>query len=219
MTTKQEKNSKVALICWSELHEKENHEYEKQLQKKNAFDALHSKVQALKDLNLPPEKWNQAQLKIMLRWYKRDGDDKLPTKKVDQLARYYETCNRGDQQAPTLASDPLVQHDTSEPPPLPTNKRSRGQHVDGKDEEEEPVILLGNDDEEEPAILLGYDDEEELAILLGDDDEEELAILLGNNYDVIQHQRNSEQHSDDERELAILLAGGMRQDVADIMAV
>jgi len=64
-----------------------------------------------------------------------------------------------------------------------------------------------------------YDDEEELAILLGDDDEEELAILLGNNYDVIQHQRNSEQHSDDERELAILLAGGMRQDVADITAV
>jgi hypothetical protein len=195
MTTKQEKNSKVALICWSELHEKENHEYEKQLQKKNAFDALHSKVQALKDLNLPPEKWNQVQLKIMFRWYKRDGDDKLPTKKVDQLARYYETCNRGDQQASTLPSDPLVQHDTSEPPPLPTNKRSRGQHVDGKDEEEEPVILLG------------------------DDDEEELAILFGNNYDVIQHQRNSEQHSDDERELAILLAGGMRQDVADITAV
>jgi hypothetical protein len=38
------------------VNEKENHEYEKQLQKKYISDALHAKVQAIKDLNLPPEK-------------------------------------------------------------------------------------------------------------------------------------------------------------------
>ncbi len=39
-----------------------------------------------------PEKWNQTQLKTILWWYKRAGDDKLPTKKQEQVARSYETC-------------------------------------------------------------------------------------------------------------------------------
>jgi hypothetical protein len=79
-------------------------------------------------LNLPPEELNQTQLKIMLQWYKRAGYDKLPTLKQDQLARYYETCHRGDLEAPPLPLFPSaarneLQHDNVsvlEAPPPPT---------------------------------------------------------------------------------------------------
>jgi hypothetical protein len=81
---------------------KEQMEYDKQLKKKDDYDALSSKVQAIRLLNLPPERLNQAQLKIMLRWYRRDGDEKLPTKKQDQVARFYATSNREDLPAPQL---------------------------------------------------------------------------------------------------------------------
>jgi hypothetical protein len=53
----------------------------------------------------------------MLCWYKRQGDDKLPTKKQDQLARYYATCNHGDLEAPPLPI--LPDRADLEPPPLP----------------------------------------------------------------------------------------------------
>jgi hypothetical protein len=61
------------------VQEKEHHEFNKQLQRKDSYNALHAKVQEIENSNLPPEKWNQRQLKIMLCWYKREGDDKLPT--------------------------------------------------------------------------------------------------------------------------------------------
>jgi hypothetical protein len=40
--------------------------------------------------------------KNLLRWYRRDGDEKLPTKKQDQVARFYATSNREDLPAPQL---------------------------------------------------------------------------------------------------------------------
>jgi hypothetical protein len=45
---------------------KEQREYDKQLQKKNEFDALMAKVQAVKALNVPPEQWTQVQLRVMM---------------------------------------------------------------------------------------------------------------------------------------------------------
>jgi len=38
------------------VQEKENREYSRQVQKKDSYNALHAKVQAIKDLNLPPER-------------------------------------------------------------------------------------------------------------------------------------------------------------------
>jgi hypothetical protein len=70
--------------------EKENKKYYK---KKDEYDALHAKVQEIRRLNLPSEKWTQAQLKVMLRWFKRPDDPKLPTRKQDQHARYAEVCS------------------------------------------------------------------------------------------------------------------------------
>ncbi len=61
-------------------------EYKKRLKTKNEYDTLCAQVQAVKDLNLPPDKWNQAQLRTIVKWCKKDGNEKLPSKKQDQLA-------------------------------------------------------------------------------------------------------------------------------------
>ncbi len=70
--------------------------------KTDEFDALMTKVQAVKALNTPPEQWTQVQLRVMLRWLKQDGDDKILTRKLDQLVRYYATCNHEDHLPPLL---------------------------------------------------------------------------------------------------------------------
>jgi hypothetical protein len=45
-----------------------------QLRKKDEYDTLFAKVEMIKALHLPSEQLNQTQLKIMLRWYRWDGD-------------------------------------------------------------------------------------------------------------------------------------------------
>ncbi len=110
------------------VNAKELSEYNRRLKKKDEYDTLCAKVEGIKALNLPPERLNLTQLKIMLRWYKQDGDQSLPTKKQDQLTRYYETCNRGDLPPPLLPQPfSLVQNDMMPLPddlvplPLPPN--------------------------------------------------------------------------------------------------
>jgi hypothetical protein len=56
--------------------------------KKKEYDELLAKVQQVRGLNILPNKWTQAQLRIMLKWLKWDGDEKIPSKKQDQLTRY-----------------------------------------------------------------------------------------------------------------------------------
>ncbi len=64
-------------------------------------------MQEIKGQNLTIEKLNQDQLKFMIRWYRRDGDDKVPTKKQDQITRYAATCSREDMQPPEPSDDLL----------------------------------------------------------------------------------------------------------------
>ena len=40
------------------------------------------------------DRWSKNDLKIMVSWFKRPGDSKLPTKKSKLKARYELTCNR-----------------------------------------------------------------------------------------------------------------------------
>jgi len=70
--------------------------------RKNKYDELLAKVEQVRGLNLPPDKWTQAQLKIMVRWSKRDGDEKISSRKQDQLTRYYETCHHEDLLPPEI---------------------------------------------------------------------------------------------------------------------
>jgi hypothetical protein len=53
--------------------------------RKNKYDELLAKVEQVRGLNLPPDKWTQAQLKVMVRWLKRNGDEKISSRKQDQL--------------------------------------------------------------------------------------------------------------------------------------
>ena len=68
-------------------------EYNASLKKKDEYDALFVKVQEIQNLNLPYDKWNAVQLKLMVKWFKRDGDEKLPNKKQNLVARYLATCH------------------------------------------------------------------------------------------------------------------------------
>jgi hypothetical protein len=77
-------------------------EYEKHLRKKDEYDALFAQVQAIRLQNLPYNMWTQAHLRTMIKWFKRDGDEKLPSKKSEQIMRYLATCHRGDLPAPML---------------------------------------------------------------------------------------------------------------------
>jgi hypothetical protein len=75
-------------------------EYNAYLRRKDEYDILLAKVQELRDQNLPLDKWNAAQLKTMVKWYIRDWDDKIPSKKQDLMARYLATSSRQDLPAP-----------------------------------------------------------------------------------------------------------------------
>jgi hypothetical protein len=97
----------------------------------------------------------------MVRWFRRDGDEKMPSKKTEQLERYYATCQRGELQAPEI-------------PEL------RG--GPGTVEDEQPSL-----DEELPQLNLPPDGEE--LNLLPDEDrnrysdsEQELATLLAGGF-------------------------------------
>jgi hypothetical protein len=60
----------------------------------------------------------------MINWDKRPDDAAMPSKKTDKLARYYDSCGRGNPVAPTLPIQLvppawLEEDDDDELPPLP----------------------------------------------------------------------------------------------------
>ncbi len=87
---------------------------EKQLKAKDAYDSLLQKVIAIRNKNLPPEKWTSTELNTMIQWYKRPDNSAMPTKKPDKLARFLDICGRGDPDPPQLPTLML-----SLPPLLP----------------------------------------------------------------------------------------------------
>jgi hypothetical protein len=95
-------------------------EEEKRIQKaaraKDIYDVLQAKVTAIREKNLPPEKWTVAELNTMLQWYKRPDNAAMPNKKADKLARYHEIKGRGDPPIPQLSAPQLQ---ISPLPPLP----------------------------------------------------------------------------------------------------
>jgi len=144
-------------------------EYNTQVRKKDEYDTLLAKVEEIKRLNLPYDKWNTAQLKAMVKWYKRDGDEKLPNKKQELIARYLATCGREDLPAPLLPVAfnalpplPLVEHCTIDAP-VP--------NIDNCTNEDETVLHLNDDS-------IYQEDEREVAEIL-------LAAGINNDRDVI----------------------------------
>lgn len=123
--------------CLANLQEKLKREQEKKRQNmfklKDEYDNLLTKVNAVKAANMPPEKWSASQLHVMVKWYKRDDDNALPSKKSDLLTRYLETCNRGDRVAPLLPETPQLDPIHQELLPI---------SIDNDDQSVEDVLAL-----------------------------------------------------------------------------
>jgi len=111
--------------------------HQQQLRKKDIYDTLQAKVSAIREKNLPPEKWSVADLNTMLQWYKNNSDTAMPTKKVDKLARYYQICMRGEPTPPILPLLPL--------PPLPTLQQPTLTTADEGDSQTSDLRLLADE--------------------------------------------------------------------------
>ncbi len=108
--------------CLANLNEKIRKEQDKKRQSmmklKDEYDKLLAKVTAVRALNKPPEKWSAAQLHTMVKWYKCDDDNAIPSKKTELLTRYLETCNREERVAPPLPEMPHQPPSDGELPPI-----------------------------------------------------------------------------------------------------
>jgi hypothetical protein len=85
------------------LEIKRRHEIQEQNkeQKLNQrFFELSQKVQAIRETGKEAGSYNVAELKTMVTWYKRNGDAPLPITRQNLLARYLETCCRGEKHSP-----------------------------------------------------------------------------------------------------------------------
>jgi hypothetical protein len=62
---------------------------------------LSQKVQAIRETGKEAGSYNVvAELKTVVTWYKRNGDAPLPITRQNLLARYLETCCRGEKHSP-----------------------------------------------------------------------------------------------------------------------
>jgi len=73
---------------------------EKWVKKHNEYVVLLAKVQALKKLNKTTLDMNVSELRLLCSWFKRVGDQALPSTRPLLTARYEETRMRGDQIPP-----------------------------------------------------------------------------------------------------------------------
>jgi hypothetical protein len=78
------------------------------LKLKTEYGNLLAEVNAVKALHKTPEQWSAAQVRTMVKWYKFDADNALPSKNVDLLTRYFATCNHGDRVPPPLPEELLL---------------------------------------------------------------------------------------------------------------
>ncbi len=99
--------------------------------------------------------WTQAHLKTMIKWYKQDGDEKLPSKKSEQITRYLATCHQGELPAPMLPDGfeaavvpPLAENTAAVPdnaapvPPIPDNAAPEPPVFKTNEEEVARILLV-----------------------------------------------------------------------------
>jgi hypothetical protein len=129
-------------------------EYTKKLKLKEEYDALCAKVQQVLGLNLPADKWNQAQLHTMVKWSKRDSDEKMPSKKEDLLQCYHATCMRQDLPAPHLQDAPPPQLAELQLPDAPLLPDAPMQQLNDE-VDDDPRNNYESNKEEVARILLG----------------------------------------------------------------
>jgi hypothetical protein len=52
-------------------------------------------VQAIRENNLTTDKWTTDELNMMIQWHKCPEDSVMPSKKAEELARYFGICGHG----------------------------------------------------------------------------------------------------------------------------
>ena len=67
-----------------------------------------------------PDRWSTSDYKVMVSWFKRPGDSKLPTTKNKLMERYALTCNRREDDRSRLkeGEEPVVDASDTEEPAL-----------------------------------------------------------------------------------------------------
>jgi hypothetical protein len=113
-------------LIQQKARKEENRKYEQLRKQKEEYDTLLSQVTKVRELNKPPEQWTAPQLKIMVRWYKQDGDMAIPSQKAQLLTRHYATKD----------------HDERPVPPLPPPTHSMPNNEDNNVEEDDDSIIL-----------------------------------------------------------------------------
>ena len=98
----------------------ENKVSEREEKRLREYRALRSKVCAIKELNKSHEQLTVAQLKVMVMWYKSNGDLPTPSTRPLLLRRLQETCGRIDPPEPPV---PSVQRAAPEPEQQQNEKR------------------------------------------------------------------------------------------------
>ncbi len=91
---------------------------EDEIKNRDNYLKLQGEVGKIWNQNKSPEQWVQKELNVMIRWFRRPGDAKLPTTVVLKHERYNAICGRGDPPPPQL-SDDLVQPEQLIIPPMP----------------------------------------------------------------------------------------------------
>ena len=92
-----------------EKKKKEEQEAAPKAQKVHDKDTeLLGKVSTLRQANKPAHLLTASELKIMVQWYKWEGDAAMPSKKGELLARYEETKNHGDRILTPLVEAPAA---------------------------------------------------------------------------------------------------------------
>jgi len=65
------------------------------------------KVDAIREKNMDPAKWNSSELHTMVAWFKRPGDSNIPKRKEQLLRRYQLTCHRREEEPKRKKDDEL----------------------------------------------------------------------------------------------------------------
>jgi hypothetical protein len=81
--------------------------------RKAAEDELKRKVNIIRNGNTDPTKWKLTDLKVMVSYFKRPGDSKMPTTRNKLLTRYILTCSRIETERGRLkeGEEPVVDDD------------------------------------------------------------------------------------------------------------
>ena len=92
----------------------------------NMHNAMLLEVQQVRLQNKDTHQLTVAQLKTMVKWFRRDGDEPMPQKKNELITRYDATKDRGERPPPP-------------PPPAPPAQQDDGEDEDNDDDDNSDV--------------------------------------------------------------------------------